>query len=468
MTLKLHAMIPLAFLGGCTSVTTAEPTSAFVPLADDAALLRVAPGIWKSDGYGYVLDSTDVPKVYNFVGDFCQLIEPDQESPMLYFDRLRLGHGGKELFLSSFTEPHEIRFDRISDLPASCKVPAAKDALTVFDVFAETYARHYAFFGTHGVDWAAVTSEARAGLTSESTEQDLVEAFIGLLSQLKDGHVRISATVDGEEGQFIAYPGHTNEAIQRAHSGEGSAMAAFGKQYLRRDIEDTILGGQGIDFPNERIKYGLTDGDIGYMAVMSEGGFASGKDASPEEELAALEPALDQAMAFFDQNSVKAVIVDLSVNSGGYDYLGRAVAARFAQERTFVYSKFGYDALDQMPTRIYIEPSAGERYLGPVFVLTSDMTVSAGETLAMSFRALPNVTHAGEATRGSLSDVLVKYLPNGWEVTLSNEVYIDHAGNEWEGKGIQPQLPIQVFDPDNPFTGHVDSIEELIKTIRTG
>ncbi|MEP2734867.1 MAG: S41 family peptidase [Erythrobacter sp.] len=440
-------------------------------MIDQAALSRSAPGIWKSDGYGYILDNADAPKVYNVVGDFCQLIEVDQESPLIYFDRFRLDRNERRLFLSSFTEPHEIGFDRIGDLPDSCLAPAATDALSIFDVFAETYAKHYAFFGTHGVEWTQATAEARARLTFDSSEQELVETFIGLLSQLKDGHVSISATVDGDEGQFIAYPGRTNEAIQRTHSGEGSAMAAFGRQYLRRDIEDAILGGQGIDFPNERIKYGITGGDIGYMAVMSEGGFASGKngkDASPEEELAALEPALDQAMAFFNENSVQAVIIDLSVNSGGYDYLGRAVAARFAKDRTFVYSKFAYDAQNKSPTRIYIEPSSGERFVGPVYVLTSDMTVSAGESLAMSLRALPHVTHAGEATRGSLSDVLVKYLPNGWEITLSNEVYTDHAGDEWEGKGIEPQLPIQVFDPDIPLTGHVDAVEALIKAIRTG
>ncbi len=460
------AAASIALLCGCAPIAAEDSLSVFGPIADESTLSAAAPGVWISDGYGYILDSTDALKVYNIAGDFCQLIEADQENPMFYLDRLRLGEGKEELFLSSFAEPHEIRFERLEALPASCESGTAANALSIFDVLAQIYARHYAFFDIHGVDWAAATQEARTRLSPDSGEQDLVEIFIGLLSQLKDGHVSISAVIDGDEGQFIAYPGRTNEAIQQTHSGEGSAMAAFGRQYLRLDIEQTILGGQGIDFPNERIKYGLTDGDIGYIAVMAEGGFAAGADASPEEELAALEPALEQAMVFFNRHSVKAVIVDLSVNSGGYDYIGRAIAARFTRERVLAYSKYAHDAENHTPTRIYLEPNGGTTYLGPVYVLTSDMTVSAGEVLTLSLRALPNVTHVGEATRGSLSDVLVKYLPNGWQVSLSNEIYIDHAGQHWEGRGIQPELPIQVFDPNNPFTGHADAVQTLTSAIR--
>lgn len=57
-----------------------------------------------------------------------------------------------------------------------------------------------------------------------------------------------------------------------------------------------------------------------------------------------------------------------------------------------------------------------QRGLRPVFVLTSDVTVSAAGTLLLSLRALPNVTHLGATTRGALSDVLTKPLLNGWEV----------------------------------------------------
>ena len=74
----------------------------------------------------------------------------------------------------------------------------------------------------------------------------------------------------------------------------------------------------------------------------------------------------------------------------------------------------------------------------------SAATVSAAEILVLCLRALPNVTHLGDTTRGALSDMLWKRLPNGWTVSLSNEVYADADGRLWEGKGIPPEVRIEV------------------------
>jgi len=46
-----------------------------------------------------------------------------------------------------------------------------------------------------------------------------------------------------------------------------------------------------------------------------------------------------------------------------------------------------------------------------VFVLTSEVTVSAGEGLVMMLRAFPHVTHMGQRTRGYVSGILDKPLP---------------------------------------------------------
>lgn len=220
-----------------------------------------------------------------------------------------------------------------------------------------------------------------------------------------------------------------------------------------------------MDAVNERIKYGVTSDDIGYIAVMAEGGFTRNENASFEEELAALQPAMDLIIKTFNAKGVKAVIIDLSVNHGGYDFLGRAFAGSFTDETVPAYTKYAADAQDRTPFQNSVTPSEGARYSGPVYVMTSDATVSAGEILTLSLRALPNVTHVGMPTRGALSDVLTKYLPNGWEVTLSNEVYTDHRGQVWEGRGIEPEIKIEVFDPENPFSGHMPAIMKLVEII---
>jgi carboxyl-terminal processing protease len=127
------------------------------------------------------------------------------------------------------------------------------------------------------------------------------------------------------------------------------------------------------------------------------------------------------------------------------------------------YSKFAGDAAGDAPQAISVTPSPRARYTGPVYLLTSNVTVSAAEIFAMAMRALPNVTHAGEPTRGSLSDMLAKRLPNGWGVTLSNEIYLDKDGALWEGKGIAPELPITVFAPDaDPAVTHARALRTLV------
>jgi carboxyl-terminal processing protease len=204
-------------------------------------------------------------------------------------------------------------------------------------------------------------------------------------------------------------------------------------------IESELFAGTLKTTADGNVKYGLIGADIGFLSILSMEDFAPGD----EDDAAALEEALDEAMALF--KGAKAVIVDVSINDGGEDVLARATASRFAAERTLVYSKSAGDAPGARPQPIYLEPSRRARYTGPVYLLTSNVTVSAAEIFTMAMRALPNVTHVGQRTRGSLSDVLTKRLPNGWFVTLSNEVYLDAAGKGWEGLGIAPTVPIPVF-----------------------
>ncbi|MEM8725635.1 MAG: S41 family peptidase, partial [Pseudomonadota bacterium] len=405
MDLKTGSLIA----AGLASAATASPQA--LPI-DRLTHVEDARGIWKSDGYGYLLtiaEGRDGPRVYHHFDGLCVPLASDQDNPMDYIGSFRLDEKARILALRPKQETYEIIFDRLEGLPAECKpnaIDAPRTALDNFDAFVGYFRNHYAFFDVHNPDWRVQAQEFRVGLSEASAESDIIEPMIALLSTLKDGHVSINAVVDGDEGEFIAYPGPTLTAVQETFSGEGSPMAAFGRQYLRADIEQAILSGDGNNAANERIKYGVTSDDIGYIAIMSVGGFAGEPDASDAAELAALNEAMDEVIGAFLKADVKAVLIDLSVNRGGYDFLGRAIAGRFADRRRLAFSKFAGDAQDRTPQQMFVEPAEAPRYLGPVFVLTSDVTVSAAETFTMSLRALPNVTHVGSRTRGALSDVL--------------------------------------------------------------
>jgi carboxyl-terminal processing protease len=101
-------------------------------------------------------------------------------------------------------------------------------------------------------------------------------------------------------------------------------------------------------------------------------------------------------------------------------------------------------------------------------MLTSDITLSAGEVFALYMRALPNVVHVGETTRGAFSDKIDKPLPNGWRLALSAEIYRDRDGNSYEARGLPPQVKREVFPADALADGHARRVLELMDEIRRG
>jgi len=315
-------------------------------------------------------------------------------------------------------------------------------------------------------------AEARAKLSSRSTDAELFDVLSDLIRPLKDGHLELTAQVKGKETRFEPGQSSVGDALDRIAARDGKDKEDLTnqlmQQYWMKGVRKEILSGDGTMAANRMIQYGIVSDDIGYIAIAVEAGYAEKGEGFEADDLAVLHATLDQAIAQFNQGSVKSVIIDLSFNFGGYDFISRAIAERFAVQPALAYTKYAADSTLQDPYSISITPYSGARYTGPVVLVTSDVTVSAGEMLTMALRTQPNVTHVGEATRGAHSDVLEKRLPNGWRLELSNEVYRDHMGEFWEGRGIPPHVPIQIFNPDNPFDGHVRAIRSIIVEIDQG
>ena len=81
-------------------------------------------------------------------------------------------------------------------------------------------------------------------------------------------------------------------------------------------------------------------------------------------------------------------------------------------------------------------------------------------------RALPTVRHVGKTTRGALSDMTEKPLPNGWSLSLPAEIYLDAGGLRHEVRGISPQLEGDVFPADDLTSGHANRVLYLIELVR--
>lgn len=76
---------------------------------------------------------------------------------------------------------------------------------------------------------------------------------------------------------------------------------------------------------------------------------------------------------------------------------------------------------------------------------------------------LKHVTIIGSRTQGILSDMYESRLPNGWEVSLSNEIYFCAKGKVYELVGVPPHIHI-----DYPIAKPKALLQRLQKGLKSG
>jgi carboxyl-terminal processing protease len=442
------------------------------PVAESPALLlrdgvpaEAARGIWRSRGYGLVLSiSEGGSRLHHETSAGCYADPGGEDSLLESLVYFTPGASPDELVFVSHPGETRYLFQRLPALPTACGREEAWTAPRLLDVFAATFAEQYAFFPERGVDWSARVSALRPRVTAGTDARALFGVFTEALKGLEDAHTGLHGDADGEplefsEGQPLTVQRVAAEGAKRGASSR-DAQRAWLASY-REGILQTLLKGAGHHVANNRVFHGRI-GDLGYLNVVTMGGFAEGEPPL-EEELRVLNAALDEALTSFQ--GARAVIVDVSNNRGGHDLVGRTLAARFTDSRRLAYTKRPRN-VDVPPQPFHVEPSQGPRFTGPVYLLTSDITVSAAEVFTLCMRALPNVTHVGTPTRGALSDVLAKPLPNGWRMELSNEIYLDAQGTLFEARGIPPQHPLEVFPEEDLHGGHARAVLSLVELAR--
>ncbi len=368
-----------------------------------ALQMAVLPaGVWQSSGYGYVLN-VDEKRVQIFEVSKAGCVEGEKYSREA-FEGL-YGSYVEGLGLDRFPTRDALR--QLKTLPDACrKRLKAKDPLLNFNVYAATMEEQYPFFETRKVDWKASVAAAR---TRVNQGDDLFDVLSAMVKQVGDGHL-------------------TLEAGKRSLDIEKADWKAL-RTSLRESLQDVKLAG------NRRLLYKKLAEDVGYLAVLAEGGWAEGltEDSPVAQHLKPAREAMNQVLR--ELRGVKAMVLDLRVNSGGYDAVAMEIASRFAKDRQVVFRKHATGEADYEVT---ITPSTEERFDGPVAVLIGENTVSAGETLALVMSALPGAMLIGQPTRGELSDAIPKRLPNGWGFTVSIESILTKDGTLVEAKGVQP------------------------------
>ncbi len=425
---------------------------------------RPAPavhGLWRSRGYGYVVRiASDGLKLFHVAGDFCYADTRSERDPDGMFVHFRFLRPDMVAF-SGVPGQTQYVFGRIPALPQACTDRTPWSPPRVAALVAATFGDLYPSFAERGIDWQARSAAAVRSLNDKSSDATLFKTIEAMLAGVEDPHVELSAKVSGAERNLEPGEGVTLGRLRAAANGEGARAAAERKwrDAYERGVLEAVLQGKGHQTANGRLFWGRV-ADIGYLNLRSVAGFTE----QGSDDRSVLDAVLDQAMTAF--RGARAAIVDISNNRGGYDGLAQHIAGRFANERKLAYTKIAFGAQGVEPQPFHVEPSKRVRYIGPVYLLTSDVTVSAGEILAMYLRALPNVVHVGGTTRGAFSDMIEKPLPNGWKLTLSAEVYRDPQGRSYEARGLPPQREFEVFPEGELTGGHARRVLALMDEIR--
>lgn len=432
-------------------------------------MLKAAEGVWERKGYGEVIEVNEQGVQFlQFNPEGC-LLSASLMVQFLQLENSQLQAAQMPNFLARFnvktdksaltigavgaTENYDQHYQPLPELPKVCAngLDISSDPVVVFDYFWRMFERYYAFFERREVNWVEQYAKYRSTITVDTTPKALFNSLSQMVAPLKDAHVSIETDQQWfnteRKSAFYHQIGETEDKLRSLGVSDDDVLKATSVDYSSYLVKQTasillptskhIVGTES----DAAMVWGVTEQNIGVIKINKVEGFA-GELASPAEEVAAVHQLMPTVIDALGQT--KGIMIDLRYNSGGMDVVSTAIASYFAPQRVLAYRKRPYNT-DADWRNVYLTP-AEKPYLKPLFVVTSLDTVSGGEVLTLALKSLPNTLHIGETTQGALSDLLPAALPNGWHITLSNEIYSDAAGRIYEQVGIEPEVVLPVYN----------------------
>lgn len=403
-------------------------------------------GIWKSIGYGKILKIDTKSYEYYDISDISCL--PSKKGDISDFKETIEISNDTLTITSGFSK---YRYERLSKFPDLCQQSTKdkNDILYNFEVFANTYKNHYAYFELNKIDWENIYIKSKNKINPTSTEVDLYLVIEDMIERLKDNHGSIEPTYEIYELAENQIQSELEEETEELKEyGDFEIAGLIADYYLKEDLtKDTWL-----------IKWGKMENNVGYIQIkamflyadlnlndslIKENGFVStymdafdslNYEQQITKEVAGISKLMDRIMQ--DLKETKHIIVDVRFNGGGQDVVALEILRRFnAERRQIAFKKARHNNSYTAKTPIYLE-SAKNPYTKPVYLLTSQQSASATDMLALSSMELNNIKRIGSRTNGAISDALQKTLPNGWYFSLSNEIYTDNNYKCYENIGV--------------------------------
>lgn len=416
--------------------------------AEDFSRLQ---GVWRSQGYGkLLLIEADEYVLFEETGISCQprYSGPLEELSEHYAD-LAISPRQQAFSIRRATGVSRVHFRRLKTLPGTLADTRQKDPDDPeynFEVFWHTFAEQYAAFALKGVDWNQSYQRFRPRISSDSHPEDLFATMTAMLRPLRDGHIRLHTPWGYfDAGAQPALFKRLGKELEDADDDrETTSYLGELREWLHDVIHEDYLGDKVNRGGRRLVEWGRLSETTGYLNIRAMAG-QSGKVGRPTEDLLATDSVMQKVLS--DLGELPHLVVDVRGNGGGYDSVALLFASYLVDRKRLAFEKSARHG-KQFTGRqaIHVTPAATQTYKGNLFVLTSELTASAAEIFVLALLQRPGLTLIGEPTEGILSDTLERHLPNGWYLTLSNEVYRAFDGQVYEDVGIPPHIRL-------PFLG---------------
>ncbi|MBD0777875.1 S41 family peptidase [Maribacter sp. ANRC-HE7] len=431
-------------------------------------------GIWKQIGYGNIIALNDtIISVYNISKQDCNLSFKEH---ILDFGRVK-NYSKDTLIIQHGND--DWLFTRLGKLPNLCKTSNElnNNPKHNFQVFWDTFNEHYASFDIKGIDWNEVYKIYEPKVNDNTTDLELYTIFREMIALLNDGHVKMEVPEQIE-----------NEYINQIEEQEDK-YSKLDEFNLNKEIAEFYVDSLR-NYNAGMVRYGLINDNVGYVqinAMLMLADYDLQKDLDlrnfygqywekaenrkdelqRQDEVDGINKILNSIIK--DLPKAKSYILDLRFNGGGKDAVALDILNHFSDQEKLAYTKKArIEKGFANPQNFKIIPSKNH-FSGKVYLLTSHLTASASEILVLASLANTNFKRIGSTTEGIFSSTLDKELPNGWEYELSNEVYQDLKGRNYENIGISADYQIEYSkDKDefldqlsNDLKGKKDSAIEL-------
>ena len=456
--LKLCSVISITlFLTACND-SNDKPK----PTRDDgvASAFNEVRGTWIDPGTGSIwqFDQSNFT-AYNFNSYGCVQIEhlplANVEDALSYLEK---NVQNTLIFNNKGTNPQI--FNTIAELPISCldeNLLSNNDLVTNFEFFWHSMNDYYAFFEQRNVDWQAVYDQYRPQISNNLTELAFFEIIDDIIEEFGDGHLSLSnnSSLNANSGELNGFAIEvlrsslvdTDEGYQNAWN----ELYSYNEQVVDSLLKEGDLQQHPI---SSAIRWGTLSEKVGYLRIDRLMQIAQLQPSDEpdnfleilamiSEDLETIDPVMNDALTYLA--GTDAMIIDLRFNQGGFDNIALKIASYFAREDKIIATKaIENNTYTQQPHSLSINAKS-TGYHKPIYVITGNTTGSGAEVLTLALKSLEQSTIVGESTNGSVSDALYHQLPNGWQLTLSNEVYRDMSGNIIEGQGVSPDVEMPVY-----------------------